>query len=93
MQMMYINATHRYGWKKGEDPCEKEPSLLLDPDVSLDIGSKFDCLKIRENNIESSQNIDDFIEILKEGFRLYNQKKSCYGKDVVNNAKNFKLSI
>lgn len=90
MQIMYINATDIYGWKKGEDPCTKEPSLLFDVDENLNLGAKYDSKNMSELKIENCGNFSQYEKILVDAFQKYNERSKNYGFDVVNNAKKFK---
>lgn len=92
LQIMYINATYLYEWKRDEPACNREPSLLFDVDVNLDLGARFDARQMNDERIQSSRNFGEYRERLKLGFGRYNDPQNgneAYGEDVLNNSENF----
>ncbi|NMB99909.1 MAG: hypothetical protein GYA35_06485 [Thermoanaerobaculaceae bacterium] len=89
LQIWYITAVQKLMWKSTETPSSKDPILLLDADVSIDLGAAFDSCNFRKyGKIEETKSLDNFKNAIKIGLKRYNSRGS-YPADVMANVSLF----
>jgi hypothetical protein len=84
MQVWYITAVDNLQWHRDGDSSSREPSLLLNPDESLDMGATFDSKEFGDKKIQTAGNISDFETAIRLGLAKYN-RKSTYPNSVLLN--------
>ncbi len=90
MQVLYLTAVGHLEWMRDRQASERDPGLLLIPEVSIEMGASFDANKMQQKGqIESTSSFQQFCKAMKEGFARYNKKGVSYANEVTARASSF----
>jgi len=93
MQVLYTTAVGDLGWMRDRQANERDPGLLLIPEVSIEMGASFDADQMKKNgHIESAKSLSTFYNAIRTGLTYYNNKGLSYANKVLANVSLFQPS-